>query len=248
MQSKTIEELKKEIIGDPFFGRAISFALDNIGDINDKNIVDVGCGNGDMSVFFALRGANVVGIDIEANVLEEAKALALKQNIKDKCIFLNASAESIPIESESIDIIFSKSTIQYMNREDALAEYNRIIKPDGIIVLLENLPFNPFINIYRLRRRLFARTPSEIRYVNSVRGYLTLTEVENFKHSFQEVTHREYHLFSMFAIYLLPYESKIIKTIYSLLICLDNLFLDRVYFTRYLAWYTAVICRKKRSV
>lgn len=246
MQIKTIKELKKEIIGDPFFGRSISFALDNIGDISGKKIVDVGCGNGEMSVFFALRGANVVGIDIEASVLEEAKALALKRNIKDECIFLNVSAESMPIESSSIDIIFSKSTIQYMNREDVLTEYNRIIKPDGIIVLLENLPFNPFINIYRLRRRLFAKTSAEVQYVNSVRGYLTFTEIENFKSSFQEVIHKEYHLFSMFAIYLLPSKSKPIKNIYSLLIRLDNLLLDRVYFTRYLAWYTAVICRNKR--
>ena len=200
MQIKTIVELEKEIIEDPFFGRSISFALDNISDVSGKKIVDVGCGNGEMSVLFALKGAKVVGLDIEASVLEEAKALALKWNVKDECIFLNVSAESIPIESDSVDIIFSKSTIQYMNREDVLAEYNRIIKPDGMLVLLENLPFNPFINIYRLRRKLFAKTPKAISYVNSVRGYLTFTEIRNFNYSFQEVTHKEYHLFSMFAI------------------------------------------------
>lgn len=248
MKIEKIKKLEEEIISDPFFGKAISFALDNLGDISGKKIVDVGCGNGIMSVFFALQGAKVVGIDIEANALAKAKALALKWNLKDECIFLHGSAESMPIESESIDIVFSKSTIQYMNRENVLDEYNRIISPDGILVLLENLPFNPFINIYRLRRRLFAKTPQEIRYVNSVRGYITFAEIKSLKNIFHNVTHKEYHLFSMFTIYLIHYKQyTLIRNIHFLLTRLDNLLLDRVYFMRYIAWYTAVICQKKNS-
>jgi ubiquinone/menaquinone biosynthesis C-methylase UbiE len=247
MEIAKLKKLKTEIIDDPFFGQAISFALNNLGDIDGKMIVYVGCVSGAMSIFFALQGATVVGIDINDNALEKAKKLALQWNVENKCMFLNSCAESIPIDSNSIDIIFSKSTIQYMKRKDALAEYKRILKSDGTLVLIENLPFNPFINIYRLHRKLFSTTPEESRYIKSILGYLTFNEINDLKNDFDKVTHKEYHLFSMFAIYLIRHKKYgIIKNILILLTALDNFLFDRIYFMRYLAWFTAIVYQDKK--
>jgi ubiquinone/menaquinone biosynthesis C-methylase UbiE len=249
METKKIDELEREIINDHFFGQATSFIFDKLGDIDSKIIVDIGCGNGMISIFFALKGAKVIGVDIEEDELKKARKAALDLNLKDECEFFQGSAESIPIDSGSIDIVFSRSTIQYMKRQAALEEYIRIIKPGGTLVLLENLPLNPFINMYRLHRKLFAKTTDEIRYVNSVLGYLTFSEIKKLKNSFDKVVHKEYHLFSMFAIYLLPYEKYgIIRKVQVLLVSFDNLLLKHVYFTRYLAWYTAVLCQRRVDI
>lgn len=246
MKIEKIKELEREIISDHFFGQATSFAFDELNDINGQKIVDIGCGNGIISTFFALKGAKVIGIDIEEDELEKARKAVLELNIKDECVFLQGSAESIPIDSGSIDVVFSRSTIQYMQRQAALEEYIRILKPGGTLVLLENLPLNPFINMYRLHRKLFAKTPKEIRYVNSVLGYLTFSEINKLKNSFEKITHKEYHLFSMFAIYLLPYEKYgIIEKLLILLTDFDNLLLKHIYFTRYFAWNTAILCQRK---
>jgi hypothetical protein len=57
-----------------------------------------------------------------------------------------------------------------MDREKVLNEYFRILKPGGSIALVENLPFNPFINLYRLNRRMSAATEPQREYVNSIKG------------------------------------------------------------------------------
>jgi ubiquinone/menaquinone biosynthesis C-methylase UbiE len=246
MKIEKIKELEREIIGDRFFGQATSFAFDKLSDINGKKIVNIGCGNGIISTFFALKGAKVIGIDIEEDELVKARKAVLELNLEDECVFFKGSAESITIDSESIDIVFSRSTIQYMKRQIALKEYIRILKPGGTLILLENLPLNPFINMYRLHRKLFAKTPDEVHYVNSVLGYLTFSEINKLKNSFEEVTHKEYHLFSMFAIYLLPYKKYgIIEKILVLLVNFDNLLLKYIHFTRYFAWHTAILYQRK---
>lgn len=252
MGIERIKELKKRIIGNLFFGQAVSFVLNNICDVSSKKIVEAGCGNGEMSIFFALQGAQVVGIDMRNHSLKRAKKFALEWNVQDKCIFLRGITEAMPIDTGSIDIVFSKSTIQYMNRKDALNEYKRILKLTGILVLIENLPFNPFINIYRLHRKLFARTEKEINYVKSIRGYLTFREINNLKNDFYKVNHREFHFFCMFTIFLCLYKNYgekywIVKKMNKLMIQLDNLLFYCFPFMKRLAWFTAVFCQGQKD-
>lgn len=243
-----LKKLKTEIVDDPFFGQAISFALNYLGDPSGKMIVDVGCGSGIMSIFFALQGATVVGLDINPSALQQAKQLASRYKVENKCVFINSCAESIPIDLNSIDIVFSKSTIQYMKRKVALAEYKRILKSDGTLILIENLPFNPFINIYRLYRQLFSNTPEKKRYVKSILGYLKFSEINNLKNDFQLVTHKEYHIFSILAIYFdKKIQVKITNDVLILLIALDNFFINRIYFMKSIAWFTVIVCKFKKE-
>ncbi|MFQ6039682.1 MAG: class I SAM-dependent methyltransferase [Candidatus Poribacteria bacterium] len=64
-------------------------ALEECADIDNKNILDVGCGSGRYCVELAKRRpAKVVGIDIAENMLQIAKALARKDKVEDICEFL----------------------------------------------------------------------------------------------------------------------------------------------------------------
>lgn len=246
----SIEQMQEEILIDPFFGNAISFALNQLGEIKDKTILDSGCGIGKMSVFFALKDAKIIGIDKCSKRIKKARDLATSYDVQDNCLFLHGSSEETDIQSSSIDIIFSKSTIQYMDRKRVINEYIRVLKPDGQLVLIENLPYNPFINLYRIHRKLSARTQQERNYVESIQGYITTYDINSLKTFFHFFECRQYHFFRMISIYLklhLTSKRAWVEHLDSLLSYIDRILLDMLPFLRLFAWFTVVYCSKKRT-
>jgi len=249
MKPGAIDQIREEIVSDPFFGEAVGFILERLGDVRNKAIFDSGCGSGTMSVFFALQGSRVTGIDIDGAKIDQATHLANTFGVEDRCLFVQGSSESTGIEAGSIDIVFSESTIQYMERATAIHEYLRILKPDGSLALVENLPYNPLINLYRLRRRLFTRTQAERDYVRSIRGYLNFHDIHWLGNHFRSVESRHYHLLRMLSIY--PRErfrnSSLAERLDRLVSRIDTTALRVFPFLGYFAWFTALYCSGRRS-
>ena len=105
---------------------------------NGNSILDVACGTGD--ICFEIRKSydvNIIGIDLSPNMIK----IANKKNLKKKyneIDFINGDAESLPFESNSIDIV----TISYgfrnlANYDLALKEFYRVLKPGGTLGILE---------------------------------------------------------------------------------------------------------------
>lgn len=249
MKHRSLEQIEGEVISDPIFGAAVEFLLGKIGDVQNKVILDSGCGSGKMSVFFALKGANVIGIDKDSACIDRATKLAHSCGVQSNCLFLQGYSESTTIDSCSIDIVFSKSTIQYMERERVLNEYIRILKPRGSLALIENLPHNPLINLYRLHRRLFCRIQQEMEYVNSIRGYITLREIQSLASRFHYSEHHEHHLLRIVSIYLRLYSRQnfLAKELDVLLSSVDGRILSLFPSLKYLAWFTVLYCQEKNA-
>ncbi len=241
------DQLINRIQYDPFFGEAVSFVLNKIGDFRDKVILDSGCGFGEMSVFFALQGARIIGIDKSETAIEGAKKLAFSSHVENKCHFIHGCSETISLENASIDIIFSRSAIQYMDRIKVLDQYMRILKPSGIIVLIENLPFNPFINLYRIRRKITARHPQDIRYIDSICGYITIDDIDRLTTLFRYSDHQEYHFVRMISIYMRLHfnHHNSVKKIDLLLSKVDHFLFDCFPFLRHYAWFAAFYFEEK---
>ncbi len=242
------ETLKHMLITDPYFGDAIKFVLDNIGDVKNKVVIDSGCGGGYISILFALDGAYAIGFDkLEAKV-RVANINARSYNAQNNCFFINARSEEMPIADSSADAVFSRSAMQYMEHEEVTIEYFRVLKPNGILVIIENLRYSPFINIYRWHRYITAKTPAEVAYVKSIRKYLSASQVEQLANCFIASEHREYHFFRILSIYLseLSTESVLIKKCDTLLSKLDSRLFAMFPFLRRFAWFTALICWGKK--
>ena len=109
----------------------------------DKNevskIVDVACGTGDMMIDWqqgAIRNdvklLEIAGIDPSTGMMEVGK-----QKIPNG-IFIEAGAENLPLEDNSVDIISITYGIRnVVQRKEAWREFQRVLKPDGLVVILE---------------------------------------------------------------------------------------------------------------
>ena len=106
----------------------------------EKKVLDMGCGAGGKSLYYASRGAlHVVGVDIVERYKAEAEALADKVGLRDKFTFVCASAYELPYPDASFDTIIMNDFMEHVdNPERALKEGVRLLTPGGR--LLVNFP------------------------------------------------------------------------------------------------------------
>ena len=79
----------------------ILFIAYQFGDIEDKIVLDLGCGTGIFSIGAAIMGAKkVIGVDIDKNCLEDARKYA-KEN-KEKITFINKDIKDIKINCDTV--------------------------------------------------------------------------------------------------------------------------------------------------
>ena len=102
-------------------------------------IVDVACGTGDMMEFWRDRAeklgiavGEIVGVDPSNGMVDVARKKYPKFN------YHIAKATEIPLEDNSADILSITYGIRnVVEREEALSEFNRVLKQHGLVVILE---------------------------------------------------------------------------------------------------------------
>lgn len=94
-------------------------------------VLDVGSGTGAIAAHMASQVACVIAVDIAEGMLRFAK-----DHYSHPITWVCGDAESLPFESESVDVIFSSLAIQWCNNLPVLmAELHRVLKPGGNIYL-----------------------------------------------------------------------------------------------------------------
>jgi ubiquinone/menaquinone biosynthesis C-methylase UbiE len=97
------------------------------GSWNNKVVVDIGCGPGNV---FASLGGNpklLIGVDVSIGSLKMAQKLGYKP--------LLADAQDLPLQSEIADIVVINATIHHCDDMEAvLKEAARLVKPGGVLV------------------------------------------------------------------------------------------------------------------
>ena len=130
-------------------------------DPSGKDVLDYGCGKGDLSFRLLERGAaHVTGIDISEAELAEARREASRRGVSGRVTFEVRDAHSTGFADGSFDVVTGGSVLHHLDLDPALREIHRILRPGGRAVFAEPLAHNP---VLRLGRALTpsARTPDE---------------------------------------------------------------------------------------
>jgi len=111
-----------------------------------KTVLDIGCGAGGKSLYYAKMGAEkVIGVDIVPEYADESAALAEKLGLSDKFTFVCSSACELPFSDGSFDTIIMNDFFEHVSEpKAALLEALRLLKAGGKIYV--NFPpyFHPF--------------------------------------------------------------------------------------------------------
>lgn len=92
-----------------------------------ERILDLGCGDGQLTARIAATGASVTGLDASPQMAAAARSrgIAVEQG----------SAESMPFAGLAFDAVFSNAALHWVRDQDAmLAEVRRVLKPGGRFV------------------------------------------------------------------------------------------------------------------
>lgn len=98
-----------------------------------KRILDIGCGIGGPAFEMATtHGASVVGIDLEAPLIERARTSASDKGLDNQCEFKVVEVGPLEFDDASFDIVTSAGAVTQTEDKMAMfAEIRRVLKPGG---------------------------------------------------------------------------------------------------------------------
>ncbi len=97
-------------------------------------VLDVACGTGNQSIPAARSGAQVIGLDIAPNLLQQARQRAESEKLEIE--FIEGDAEKLPYEPGQFDVVMSMFGAMFAPRPDVVAsELKRVCRPGGLIAM-----------------------------------------------------------------------------------------------------------------
>jgi SAM-dependent methyltransferase len=160
------------------------FILSKMGNLNGADLLDIGAGLGESSVYFALKGANVTANDISPAMLDRCVELGSKHGVEIRP--LCGSADSFEFGEGRFDIVYGANVLHHVGDIRSLLNgVRKALKPCGRFFFYDPLAYNPAINVYR-RLAAKVRTADE--------RPLRFSHLGMFREIFTEVAHREFWL------------------------------------------------------
>lgn len=144
--------------------RVISLGLDTswrknvlnlVANTKPNNILDIATGTGDLAILMSQTSAQkIIGLDISEGMLEVGRKKVSEKNLNNKIELVLGDSENIPYPDNHFDAITVSYGIRnFETLEKGLAEILRVLKPNGIFVILETsiptkFPFKQGYNLY----------------------------------------------------------------------------------------------------
>lgn len=109
-------------------------------DLHGKRVLDIGAGVGGVDALLVERhgAAEVVGIDVEEQLVTAARALIAGKGLNSRIRFELVEPGALPFADASFDLVFSKDAMVHVPDKAALyAEVLRVLRPGGRFVVAD---------------------------------------------------------------------------------------------------------------
>ncbi len=113
----------------------------------NQTLLDVGCGTGHWSAFFAEMGYRVTGVDVAAPMIEVARSTV------PECTFEVADACRLPFDDDTFDVVAAMATLAFVPDPDAVVDEMVRCGKHGGRLLIGALNRLAPLNRHRLDRR-----------------------------------------------------------------------------------------------
>jgi len=96
-----------------------------------RRVLDAGCGDGAFLAFLRRRGFQVSGLELAQGAVTRAK-----RRCPDADVRIGSLEERLPFDDEDYDAVWCTDVLEHIfDVHGALAELNRVLKPDGLLML-----------------------------------------------------------------------------------------------------------------
>lgn len=112
-----------------FFKRLLQEGIGKAG----QRILDLGTGTGTLARGFAKQGAEVTGLDIAPELIEQARMLGEWEGVR--VTYILSKAESVHLEPAQFDVITAGQCWLWFDGPAAAKESMRLLKPGGFLVI-----------------------------------------------------------------------------------------------------------------
>lgn len=118
-------------------------------------VLDIATGTGDLAISLAEKDLkNITGLDISEGMLKVAEEKIKNKNLQDKINLKVGDSEDLPFEEDHFDVICVAFGVRnFEHLEKGLSEIYRVLKPNGLFVVLETavprkFPFKQGYRVY----------------------------------------------------------------------------------------------------
>lgn len=122
----------------PGGGVMTDYLLESVNINKDTRILEVACNQGDNLIrIYTKYKCNVCGIDLDENVIEQAKENLSLLELSDEISIKHMNALDLQFEDNSFDIIINEAMLTMLRDSDkdkALKEYYRVLKTGGYLL------------------------------------------------------------------------------------------------------------------
>ncbi|KAA8731604.1 class I SAM-dependent methyltransferase [Acinetobacter qingfengensis] len=154
--------------------------IKQVSTISDPVVLDLGCGGGHVSYHLAPFVKSVIAYDLSQEMLNTVEATAKTRKLVNIDI-QQGCAEQLPFKDQIFDVVVTRySAHHWQHVECALNEAWRVLKPNGIFILVDILGSDmPILDTF-LQSIELIRDPSHVRNY-SLSEWLRMLEYSNFQ-------------------------------------------------------------------